>query len=53
MSRLRWYYGPRPDYPDPGRMWHVGCDGEVMYIDDGYFCTKCNEQDDDERSEDS
>lgn len=43
---LRWHYGPTTDDPDPGKMWHYDCGGEVWYIEDGSICCKCGQQED-------
>lgn len=42
---LDWHYGPTADNPDPGRMWHRGCGGEVMFIEDRHVCMRCDRND--------
>lgn len=44
MPVMAWHYGPTADDPDPGRMWHYGCGGEVLFIDDGRICVRCDQQ---------
>ena len=44
-SELSTYYGPTAWDPDPGKLWHDGCDGEVWIIDGGQICRKCGAQD--------
>lgn len=41
-----WHYGPTATDPDPGKMWHYSCGGEVLYLGDGYIC-RCGQQWDD------
>lgn len=41
---LRWHYGPTDADPEPGKMWHYDCGGEVWYFDGGPICTKCKQQ---------
>lgn len=41
---MNWRYGPTPTDPDPGKMWHDGCGGEVLSIDGGLICS-CGAQD--------
>ena len=43
-QEVEWHYEPAAMDPDPGKMWHYGCGGEVSYIDDGYICHKCRAQ---------
>lgn len=38
-----WHYGPTPTDPDPGKMWHYVCGGEVLSLDGGYVCA-CGQQ---------
>lgn len=45
-ERLYWHYGPMADDPDPGKMWHHGCGGEVSFLKESegmyfYSCAKC------------
>jgi hypothetical protein len=40
---LDWHYGPTSTHPDPGRMWHTGCGGEVVSSDGGLICA-CGQQ---------
>lgn len=42
MAELRWHYGPTSDDPDPGRMWHYDCGGEVWAFDEGLICSECD-----------
>jgi len=42
--KLDWFYGPTKTDPDPGKMWHRGCGGEVWYLSDGLICSKCHQQ---------
>lgn len=44
LQPLVWHYGPTVEEPDPGRMWHYRCGGEVMVIDGGRVCMRCSEQ---------
>lgn len=44
QARLRWHYGPTKVDPDPGKMWHYNCGGEVWSMDDGLICSKCHKQ---------
>ena len=48
VSELSYHYGPTATDPEPGKMWHYDCGGEVFFIDDGHVCLKCGEQDEDE-----
>lgn len=48
MARLDWHYGPTPDDPDAGKMWHRGCGGEVQRVGDGRICSRCNASADDD-----
>lgn len=45
-GELRWHYGPTADDADPGKMWHYDCQGEVLIIDGGYICSRCEQQQD-------
>ena len=36
-----WHYGPTSGDPDPGKMWHYDCGGEVWGFKEGYICGKC------------
>lgn len=38
-DELDWYYGPTDTDPDPGKMWHRGCGGEVHAVEGGYICS--------------
>lgn len=45
---LYWHYGPTEVDPDPAKMWHHGCGGEVLFLKEApgeYFftCTKCGD----------
>ncbi len=46
MTALAWHYGPTATDPDPGSMWHYVCGGQVWFIEDGYICSKCGQQED-------
>lgn len=48
---LNWHYGPTKSDPDPGKMWHYDCGGEVLYLDGGLICALCGQQEDDEAEE--
>lgn len=39
---MNWYYGPTLTDPEPGKMWHAVCLGEVLIIDGAYICAKCD-----------
>lgn len=39
-----YHYGPTDADPDPGKTWHIGCGGEVLFIEDGLICVKCGAQ---------
>ena len=41
---LQWHYGPTATDPEPGKKWHTGCGGEVMFIDGAEICGKCHMQ---------
>ena len=41
---LDWFYGPTATDPDPAKQWHRNCGGEVWFIDGGFICSKCKEQ---------
>lgn len=43
-SQLTWHYGPTSEDPDPGKMWHNDCGGEVWTLDEGLVCRKCEQQ---------
>lgn len=37
-ARLAYEYGPTETDPDPGKMWHADCGGEVYAIEDRLVC---------------
>lgn len=39
---LRWYHGPVEGDPDPGKMWCMGCGGEVVGFMGEYTCKSCH-----------
>lgn len=41
---FRWQYGPTETDPRPGAMWHVGCGGEVTYVEEIPGCVKCGQE---------
>ncbi len=43
-DQLDWHYGPTDVHPDPGLMWHDVCHGEVLALEEGYICQRCNQQ---------
>lgn len=45
-EELIWHYGPTQAQPDPSRMWHTECGGEVLFLGDGYICSRCEQQED-------
>lgn len=42
---FRWHYGPTAGDPDPGKMWHYDCGGEVYGFEEGHVCAVCGEGD--------
>jgi len=49
VAELRWHYGPTDDDPEPGKMWHDACSGEVWSFKDGaLICRRCAQWQDDE-----
>jgi hypothetical protein len=42
--RLQWHHGPTAADPDPGKIWHAGCGGEILCIDGGLICCDCDAQ---------
>lgn len=40
-----WYHGPTFTDPDPGKMWHHMCGGEVWSFDEGLICRRCGQGD--------
>jgi hypothetical protein len=44
LGDFPYYYGPTDADPDPGKKWHIGCGGEVLFIDDGLICSECGDQ---------
>lgn len=54
MGVLRWHYGPTTEDPDPGKMWHYECGGEVWSFKEGMICRRCGasqDHDEDDRPE--
>ena len=45
------HYGPTATDPDPGKRWHYGCGGEVMWIKPGGDICDCGQQWDDKTGE--
>lgn len=41
---LATHYGPTPTDPDPGKLWHYGCGGEVWWLEGGEICNGCGAQ---------
>ena len=46
--KLDWLQGPTDADPDPRKMWHNGCGGEVYYLGGVHICDKCKLTDKDE-----
>lgn len=44
LEDFPYHYGPTATDPDPGKKWHIGCGGEVLFIEDGLICAKCGAQ---------
>ncbi len=44
---MSWHHGPTATDPDPGKMWHYKCGGEVLQLEGGYVCMACRAQSDD------
>lgn len=44
LDDFLYHYGPTESDPDPGKKWHIGCGGEVLFIEDGLICAKCGAQ---------
>lgn len=40
-TTLDTHYGPTADDPEPGKVWHRGCGGEVWGFKEGRICSKC------------
>ncbi len=44
LDDFPYHYGPTESDADPGKKWHIGCGGEVLFIEDGLICAKCGAQ---------
>lgn len=42
---FEWTQGPTDADPDPKKMWHTACGGEVYYLGGHYTCNACGQDD--------